>query len=374
MARGDCATRMVAAAPGPLRPSAGRRHKVRHVLSAIIVGVAWACSSTVHTPSSQAHQRSEAWASRCGMLAYRASSRDLQHIDDVAADSFGYVYALDSRLKRISAFDQRGRLSQCVGGPGRNRGEYALPSAIATTSRGDLLVIDPRARRLTAYRRIDTLSLDAVYPLAYDAWDLCTLSDRIFVLGLSGGLLVHEYRRVGDSLRIIAEFAAPFSDHPVLKRTLSKGHLACVPSSGTVLLAPPVLPEIRAYDTLGTILWRARLPGYISPSFQANGARGVTMRARSAFLPQYHLTLSTMALAGDTAAMTVGLVRRDAETGSFRVFSAETRLLSARTGQQLGSAGCGLTFGAAWRGRVFGYANEPEPLVAAVYEAMLTAP
>ena len=63
-------------------------------------------------------------------------------IQDITTDSYGNVYACDSREDRVAVFDRDGRLVRSIGRTGAGPGDLARPRVIEVDDRGRLHVLE----------------------------------------------------------------------------------------------------------------------------------------------------------------------------------------------------------------------------------------
>jgi len=70
-------------------------------------------------------------------------------IEGIAADEAGNIYVADYAAARINVYNADGRFLRYLGGRGRGPGEFQRIRSIFTTPRGELIVVDGGARRIT---------------------------------------------------------------------------------------------------------------------------------------------------------------------------------------------------------------------------------
>lgn len=279
-------------------------------------------------------------------------------IEDVAADSLGNVYVLDSRIQRVLVLDARGALRWEVGRPGRGPGEFFVPAGIGLTTDERLYVLDKGNSRISVYSLSSSSppSLVEDFPLNLPAVDICALGDQVYVLGYRDGRIIHALGRAGA---VEHSFGAPFhTRHPLLRRTLSNGHLHCVADFGLLIVLPNLLPEIRAYSLKGDLVWSARLRGYRQVVIRENVDGGITYAFdRSG---THHLAASVGFVAPRFLVVQIGVITRDSrEKDDFP--EVETRVLDIVTGEELWVQKSLPVLRQIRGGRAYGVTNRPVP-------------
>ncbi len=71
---------------------------------------------------------------------------------DVAYDSAGHLYVLDSQFENVQIFDQDDRLLLAFGGEGREPGRFSLPTGITIDARDRIWVADTYNRRVQVFQ------------------------------------------------------------------------------------------------------------------------------------------------------------------------------------------------------------------------------
>ncbi len=174
------------------------------------------------------------------------------------------VFVLDAWNKRVLAFGVDGRFLGSLGRPGNGPGEFVAPLALAADRTGRVYVLDPGNRRIEAYAASTGLpARTGSLPLDFEADDICTIGDQLFVLGGRNGYLLHEYSAAQG--KIVRSFApdAEATD-ALMSGYRSTGYLECSPQ-GDITFLPLIRPEVERYSARsGTLTGKITLPGYVA--------------------------------------------------------------------------------------------------------------
>jgi len=71
---------------------------------------------------------------------------------DLAVDSAGHIYVLDSQFENVQVFDRAGRLLMAFGEEGSDPGEFSLPSGITIDASDRIWVADTYNRRVQVFQ------------------------------------------------------------------------------------------------------------------------------------------------------------------------------------------------------------------------------
>ncbi len=213
------------------------------------------------------------------------------------------IFVVDNYFSEVRLFDVLGNPMARIGGRGEGPGEFRSPVALAQDDSGRVLVFDGDGR--VSYLREFNGQLGAALLFRFPGVivDGCVMGDGFFIHGLlpGSGSVVHRYSVDG---RHITSFAEVYrTENRVIRSQVSLGRIACLAETGSVLLAPELLPELRAYAPEGDLLWWALLDGHL-PIELVEIARGSMMRATCS--GHHSLWGLTRSGEGDRALLQVG--------------------------------------------------------------------
>jgi hypothetical protein len=218
---------------------------------------------------------------RVGVLA-GDTRYEFGEITDIAkVERRGELYVLDRLASRLSVFDETGQFVTSVGRRGQGPGEFVLARSLSLVGDDQVRVLDPGNGRVSEFVLLGEESLllnrEVTLPLQ-GAWDMCGLSDDLFVLKYdpaAGGLL----HRIDAEGSIRQSFGAPFRNgDDVLSMLTDVGRAICHEDSGSVIVAGVSTPIVRRYTRTGALLWEAEIPGAATPIITRT-SRGVRFTA-----------------------------------------------------------------------------------------------
>ncbi len=289
--------------------------------------------------------------------------------EDVVMDGHGRVFVLDSRLNNIRFFNREGLELQTVGRPGRDAGELFVPVALALTRDGGrLIALDGGNTKLLVYRVRDSLLLEFEIELGFQGWDVCTIGNRVFVLGFDRDSLIHEYALSREARRV-RSFGEPHGSSSIARRLSGRGFLSCVDAAAPLVVRSGVeAPTIEAYAPTGQRVWSRTLSEFRGVVIEE---RGGVVSHRSPGPGGYHMILGMFPLPSGSLAVVVGLVNEPRFQGD--ATGIEARVIGSEATESRPSVAVG-----EWRlvGTVGSYAygvnNFPPPRVAIFRSRRLT--
>ncbi|HEV7587484.1 MAG TPA: 6-bladed beta-propeller [Longimicrobium sp.] len=198
-------------------------------------------------------------------------------IQDVAIDRSGKIYVLDALARSIRVFTRDGRFVSSIGRMGRGPGEFFIPVAMTVDAQDRLYVLDQGNARVDVFApaRSGGRSHTASFPVPFQPYDLCAVGDRLYVLGLDRGRVVHVFTLQGRRLESFGD--APGGTDALLAATLGGGVLEC--RGGSVVFVPRLTGDVRVYSPSdGRLAWSAPVPGYNPVRLTRNPDGTITLR------------------------------------------------------------------------------------------------
>ena len=190
------------------------------------------------------------------------------HVTAAAALPGGLVAILDGMERRVTLFGRTGSLMGRHGRRGRGPGEFSLPTALAVRG-GSVLVLDRGNVRIVELSVVaDTLAWRGeIRAPIVSPNDMCTVGDRLFLLGFEGGKLIHEVDRNGQIAR---SFGTAAGDDPTGGHLTAVGSLVCSPSGWIAVLAG-ALNHVMIYSLEGQERWKGRIPDFRRQEYDTGG-------------------------------------------------------------------------------------------------------
>lgn len=233
------------------------------------------------------------------------------YIVDAVRDGVGNIYVLDAQAQRVSVFSPQGLPRQRLGRPGRGPGEFFLPRAMTIDGSGHLYVLDSANQRVQAYTRSrGQLQSAYAFEIPFQSDGICTIGNRLYILGYHNGRNLHEFTQRGKMVRSFG--SALGAHHPVLRSSLSTGVLACDPESGSVFFLPLLLPELRAYSSDGRLRWTTRIPEYNPTKIERAAKGGISFKSEKG--TKADMASSVILLPHGTLIVQTGVQKRGAQS------------------------------------------------------------
>lgn len=249
-------------------------------------------------------------------------------IRDVASDSAGRLYVLDSRFNEIRVFSSEGTFLGTAGGPGSGPGEFQHPEAIEILEDQSVLVAD-RGGRIKLLNPLSCgLSERASILLDFAPESMCVLEDQVFLRGWTADQapIIHAADLEGS---ITFSFGAAYESLSALVSwRLSSGSIACVPETNTIVELSLRLPFVRGYSDKGELLWVAEIPGFRQMEIWEDARGGIGLRAGV----EHELGLSAVPLRGGRVLVQTQRQVQEGESRTARVTEIRTFLVDAADG------------------------------------------
>lgn len=196
---------------------------------------------------------------RIGVLE-GSSEYVLGRIEDVAVDTQGRIYILDSSNKLVRVFDRAGRFLLSFGSPGQGPGEFTQVSGFEVRD-STIFVVDLAAVHVFRWRAGEVVFSHSVRP-PVEPVDACAAGQRIFVHGVSP--TVTELVFPLDSGQTVTGFGRLYTGlSPRARFHLNRSRIACGDDMRTIAIAArSVLGEVHGYLLSGEPRWIVRVDGY----------------------------------------------------------------------------------------------------------------
>lgn len=205
------------------------------------------------------------------------SSQEFGQLIAAEISAGGDAVLLDLRRPGVFWFDSVGDF-RAVTAAGRGPGEVAQPRAIGSSHTGAVLVLDPANARLSYLRESGgRLAVDSAINTSRASTSLCELSGRVYAGFLLNCMVAHELGSDGRSIRsfgpepALPQLKAPGDFAVLARRQIVEPRLFCDPPRSQVVLAGRSHPVVRAYDSVGNMLWSAELEDVHSIAFELTG-------------------------------------------------------------------------------------------------------
>ena len=210
-------------------------------------------------------------------------SLTLGGVDDLTVGPNADVFVLDAKNFLVRRYSPLGEPHGQIGREGDGPDEFRWPASIAFDGEGHLVVLSLAHQNLARFG----IDPDAMWfldapRLPFPARDICFLGSRTYILAVHEGHLVHEVSKEGELIRSFGEpLPYPVSfpvapDDPlseILRDYSAMGHLLCHEPTGSVLVIPYNLPNLRAWSADGALRWETVLHDYSQTQIVRRGNR-----------------------------------------------------------------------------------------------------
>ncbi len=197
-------------------------------------------------------------------IYYATPGDRLYRPTEVAVDSSGNLYVVDTFKHRVLIYDKRGNFIGKFGKKGKNPGEFEFPSAITTDAEGRIYVLSNKQNRVQIFNRQKKLVwiIDIKSPLAatVKAGKLYITTDRGVMVGDLKGNLLFSF---GIKGRGKGQFNRPTG--------------IAVDDKGNIYVADSMNYRLSAYNKEGKHLWDVGSP--------VNPQKAIQSRERKFGLP-----------------------------------------------------------------------------------------
>lgn len=173
------------------------------------------------------------------------------------ADEHRNVYVMDQKAAEVRVFDSLGNRVETLGRAGRGPGELVDPQSMVLDDAHQTLLVGDLTRQLHVFRRSgNKWEYQKRFSVPVAVSEMCQMGGRTYVHGVNAEIknLIHE---VGDTGQVIRSFGQVYtSDASMVQYTLSKGHIACVEATNTILFVSTTgINRVYAYDPDGNQKW-----------------------------------------------------------------------------------------------------------------------
>jgi len=285
----------------------------------------------------------------------------------IVVDPTGHFFVLDEHSKSVKRFSSHGEFLEEFGREGEGPGEFRGPSGLATDGASHLYVVDAALQRMSVFR---TDGPEVIHErdvrLPFTPRKMCTLKERIFVLGLYENHALHELTSSGEILRSFGEIPETIDPEvsprwqDVLRRGASGGMLECAEQSGVVAFLPTAFPLLRAFTPEGSEVLRVELDDFRKQTYNETDY-GTLQFLLNQETGTVHLPVSLVEI--EAGLLLVQLVETDRRPDDL---TPESRLVRIWEGTQFYSPDSLPRIATLDGSRAFAFSNSPVPTIFAL--------
>lgn len=238
-----------------------------------------------------------------------------------AALFFGEDVAVIDRMNgRLRLYDPAGHLRSSLGRKGVGPGEFLSPAGLGIRD-SEILVLDRGNNRISSVGwEADSLYLAYDIRLPFLLMAMCVLGNRIFLLGLWEGRIVHE---IDDEGNIEQSFGTPSEQDPLSGALSSAGQLACSHEDRAIAVGASSISAFWVFSPEGRVIWHGEIPGFSQTVYEVTQG---SVRPRAPEGGTWHRTVSLNWLGDSRLLIQLDRRSRDRESG------LESRIFDLRSG------------------------------------------
>lgn len=225
---------------------------------------------------------------------------------DMAVDTAGNIFILDSGNKRIQVFGPEGEYVRTIGRRGQGPGEFESLSSICIDRQGNVHILDPAQRRIQVFTpQWEVLKTTPLTKLSVDRMRLLGSGPIVAQVALFLGMGGIEREKskpklvklLGPDLEVIGEFGEPFEYGEEITNRAGNSWYFAVDADDHICLCFAYQNRVERYSPEGRLLWRADRALDYSTKLIEKGRQEVTANTTRYFGPK--LNRVTDALAAD---------------------------------------------------------------------------
>jgi hypothetical protein len=213
---------------------------------------------------------------------------------DIAMDSSGNIYILDSGNQRIQKFSPAGKYLATIGRKGQGPGEFVSPSSLAIDSKGYLYVLDPNQGRLQILAP-EGKDFKIIHTIEHDLQNVRVLRSGLFVARSSfrrGAF--YEKRKslpkllklIDSQMNVLKEFGDMFDYRENVTNEVGNSAFFDVDKNDNIYLSFYNQNRIEKYSPDGRLIWKAdRVMNYSTEPIE-KGRLEVTATSQKFFSPK----------------------------------------------------------------------------------------
>ena len=267
----------------------------------------------------------------------------LGEISDLTMDPAGNLLVLDRMYHELKVFDSAGSHLETIGREGRGPEEFLQPRALVWNSADELMILDGPLRAASYHWNGDgSYRFERTLPTTMVVRSACHVDGAVLLHGTypGGQYRVYRLNAVPDGGVDLEKGFAPIleDEHPLLQRRRSEGFMDCAgDEAGVVLLTGDYFPDVRAFESDGTLRWNREVPDFTPMKFTRVGS-GARIGLRQSIDPEaggFNRIVSAVVLDPETFLVQVSWETAESSALELPWAQLRTYLFSATTGESL---------------------------------------
>jgi sugar lactone lactonase YvrE len=213
---------------------------------------------------------------------------------DIAMDSAGNIYILDSGNQRIQKFSPEGKYLATIGRKGQGPAEFVSPSSLDIDSKGYLYVLDPNQGRLQILT-LEGKEFKIIHTLEHDLRNIRVLGSGLFVARsrFRRGAFYEERKSlpkllklIDSQMNVLKEFGDMFDYRENVTNEFGNSVFFEVDRNDNIYLSFYYQNRIEKYSPDGRFIWKADRALNYSTELIEKGKLETTATSQKFFSPK----------------------------------------------------------------------------------------
>lgn len=183
----------------------------------------------------------------------------LSEVGNFVVDKEGNLFVVDSKDRKVKAFDRNGRFLRLIGKPGEGPGELGMPTGVQFTKDGQLMIEDATNRRLSFFKPSGEFTRSASIADKMGLVNILLDAQGNYLgreIGVSGNKMFFEIKKYDPQLKPLfsldkTDFPVPLPGSGAKINLLELSSIYQFDGAGNIFYGRNVAYEIKVFDAKG---------------------------------------------------------------------------------------------------------------------------